>query len=101
MRVIVFLRPTNRYGTKGAYTAFRKLLTSSGFILLQPEVFMASVPTRRAVEHLLTCLQEKAPETGAVCALTLTERQYANINYLVGAPSYQDVLVGSSPSISL
>ena len=39
MRALMFLRPTNKYGTKGEYTSFRKLLTTSGFALLQPRSF--------------------------------------------------------------
>ena len=67
MRIIMFLRPTNRYGTKGEYTAFRKLLLAKGFVLMQPEVFMAVAPTRRAAEQLLTHLQAQSPTTGTVC----------------------------------
>ena len=101
MRILLFLRPTNRYGTKGEYAAFRRLLGSSGFSLLQPEVFLASAPTRRATEHLLRRLREGAPSTGVVCALVLTERQYATMSYLVGEASYQEAVVGASASASL
>jgi CRISPR-associated protein Cas2 len=88
MRIIMFLRPTNRHGTKGAYTAFRKALLSHGFTLLQSEVFLASVCTRRAAEHLVAQMRDVVPETGSICALVLTERQYASMTYLVGGPSY-------------
>lgn len=101
MRVVVLLRPTNRRGTKGEYTAFRKALVAEGFSLLQPEVFMKAVPTRRASEHALRRLEEAAPGTGVVCALTLTERQYSAVRYLTGAPSYQETAVGSRPTVEL
>lgn len=101
MRVLMFLRPTNKYGTKGEYTSFRKLLTSSGFVLLQPEVFLAVVPTHRSAEQLLRCMQDEAPTTGCVCALVLTERQYATMSYLVGEAPYQETAIGSRPNIDL
>lgn len=101
MRVLLFLRPTNRRGTKGEYTTFRKLVTSRGFVLVQPEVFIASVPTRRAAIHLIALLKERAPSTGCICALVLTERQFGGIQYLVGEPSYQEQLVGARTSVSL
>lgn len=101
MRIVMFLRPTNRYGTKGEYTAFRKLLLAKGFVLMQPEVFMAVAPTRRAAEQLLTHLQAQSPTTGTVCALVLTERQYASMRYLVGCPPYQEQSVGSLASVNL
>lgn len=34
------LAPTNKYGTKTAYTELRKFLIKDGYLLLQPEVFM-------------------------------------------------------------
>ena len=101
MRVIMFLRPTNRYGTKGEYTAFRKLLVSSGFALMQPEVFLASAATRRAAEHLLQKMQSAAPSTGSVCALVLTERQYGSMRYLVGEPPYSEAAVGARVNADL
>ncbi len=101
MRVIMFLRPTNLRGTKGAYTTFRKALLSHGFTLVQPEVFLASVRTRRAAEHLVAQMRDVVPETGSVCALVLTERQYASITYLVGGPSYQELAVNQQGNVNL
>ena len=45
-----------------------------------------SSPTRAAVEHLLSCLCVDAPQTGAVCVLTHTERQFAFMRHLMGVP---------------
>ena len=101
MRVIVLLRPTNRHGTKGEYTRFRKLLAANGFVLVQPEVFLCAVPTRRSARVLLDKISAEAPATGSICALVLTERQFGSIEYLVGGPSYQEQTIGSSASISL
>ena len=101
MRVLMFLRSTNKYGTKGEYTSFRKLLSSSGFVLLQPEVFLAVAPTRRAVQQLLARMSEAAPSTGCICALVLTERQYATMQYLVGEAPYQEAAIGSRASVDL
>lgn len=86
MRTIVMLRPTNKRGTKGTYTQFRKRLVAGGFVMLQPEVFMRVSPTRIAATHLERRLAEDVPDTGAICMLTLTERQYASMAYLTGKP---------------
>ena len=40
MRILIMLNPTNRYGTKAAYTELRKFLIKDGYIKLQSEVFM-------------------------------------------------------------
>lgn len=101
MRIIVMLRPTNKRGTKMPYTAFRKRLVSEGFTLLQPEVFMRISPTRAAAEQIVRRLLPGVPATGAVCVLTLTERQYASIRYLAGGPGAQEVLVGARVQVEL
>ena len=101
MRTLVFLRPTNKRGTKMAYTAFRKRLASEGFTLLQPEVFMRISPTRAAANHLLGRIACDVPKTGSICALVLTERQYASIRYLVGSSGAQETLVGARVQVEL
>ena len=101
MRVLMFLRPTNRHGTKGGYTSFRKALVSRGFVLLQPEVFLASARSRRAAEHLVAQMRTAAPPTGTVCALVLAECQYASMTYLVGGPSYQELAAGEWGNVNL
>lgn len=40
MRILVLLNPTNKKGTKAAYTELRKFLIKDGYVLLQSEVFM-------------------------------------------------------------
>ncbi len=53
MRIIVMLKPTNKRGTKTAYTKFREYLRKDGYVLMQPEVYMRAVTSRRAVaSHL-------------------------------------------------
>ncbi len=51
MRIIVLLNPTNKRGTKTAYTAYRNYLSSLGFLPLQPEVYTRYLPTRKAAER--------------------------------------------------
>lgn len=52
MRILVMLNPTNRYGTKGAYTELRKFLLCDGYIKLQNEVFMRVEDTKKGcVKH--------------------------------------------------
>ena len=47
MRILVLLNPTNRYGTKTAYTELRKFLISDGYLKLQPDVFMRVEDTKK------------------------------------------------------
>ena len=53
MRILVLLNPTNKRGTKAAYTDLRKFLVKDGYILLQSEVFMRITNSRKGAEKHL------------------------------------------------
>ena len=101
MRIIVFLNPTNKRGTKTAYTKLRKFLFSDGYIMLQPEVFMRIGTSRKGIEKHLRRIQDYNPGTGVIRILKLTEKQYSNIFYLTGEPDYQEKRVGNNCCIML
>ena len=50
MRILVILNPTNRYGTKTAYTELRKFLLSDGYFKIQPDVFMRVEDTKKSCQ---------------------------------------------------
>ena len=74
MRILVFLHPTNKRGTKAAYTKLRKFLFADGYLMLQPEVFMRIGTNRKGIEKHLRRIQEYNPGTGVIRILKLTER---------------------------
>ena len=101
MRLIVFLKPTNKRGSKTAYTKFRKFLEKDGYVLLQPEVFMLTVTSRNAAKSRIAQLGAMAPSTGQIRILPLTEKQYAQMSYLVGEADAQERIVGSHALVDL
>lgn len=101
MRVVVMLRPTNRRGTRGEYTAYRKRLESYGFVLLQPEVYIRAVPSRKVAIRCVRALEEGVPSTGAVCVFCMTEKQYGDVRYLVGERSFEETRVGMNVMVEL
>ncbi len=52
MRILVMLNPTNKYGTKGAYTELRKFLMTDGYLKLQNEVFMRVEDTKKVASSI-------------------------------------------------
>ncbi|WP_413568372.1 CRISPR-associated endonuclease Cas2 [Absicoccus porci] len=54
MRVIVMLKPTNKYGTKMEYSKFRKYLSQEGFLLVQSEVYIKTVSSRKLANRQIT-----------------------------------------------
>ncbi len=101
MRIIVLLNPTNKRGTKTAYTAYRSHLLSLGFLPLQPEVYTRYLPTRKAAERLFPKLYKKCPSTGAIIAGILTEKQYSSFSYLTGDIPLQEREIGNNHVIIL
>ena len=51
MRILVMLNPTNRHGTKMAYTELRKFLINDCYLKLQPDVFMVVEDTKKIVQN--------------------------------------------------
>lgn len=84
-----------------AYTRLRKFLLSDGYERIAPEVFMRIVTGRKGSEKHLRRLREYNPETGTIRVLRLTEKQYANIQYLTGGPSEQEIVIGINCHIAL
>ena len=90
MRILAILTPTDKWGTKTAYTNLRKFLIKYGYHRIAPEVFMRITTNRKTAQKHFDRLKEYAPATGEVRILRLTEKQYANITYLTGCPDEQE-----------
>lgn len=95
------LNPTNKYGTKGAYTKLRKFLVSDGYIMLQPEVFMRITTNRKAAAKHIRRLEEYNPKSGQIRILKLTEKQFENVIMLTGEENRQEKEVGNKCHIIL
>ena len=93
------LNPTNKRGTKAAYTAFRKFLISDGYVLIGAELYMRVVTNRRSADTHLRRMQKKHPDTGIIRVLRLTEKQYASILNLTGTEDLQESIVGANEII--
>ena len=101
MRILVLLDPTNKRGTKGAYTDLRNFLYSDGYIRIGTELFMRVASSRKTAEKHLRRLECHDPGTGTVRVIRMTEKQYSGIWYLTGSPDLQEELVGRNGHIML
>ena len=99
MRILVLLDPTNKRGTKMAYTELRKFLYSDGYLRIGTELFMRITPSRKTAEKHIRRLKEKDPKTGVVRVIKMTEKQYDNIWYLTGGHDRQEDVVGKNGHI--
>jgi len=85
MRTIVFFDlPSISVKDKRNYLRFRKFLLNEGFIMLQESVYSKLVLNSQQVELLIKRIQKKSPPKGLVQVLKVTERQYAQMEYIIG-----------------
>ncbi len=101
MRILVMLNPTNRHGTKMAYTELRKFLINDGYLKLQPDVFMRVEDTKKNCTKHQNRIQFYLPPTGEVRMLILTEKQFENCLLCQEKPDLQEKFVGAKDIVTL
>lgn len=101
MRVIVFFDlPVTTPAGRRAYTQFRKFLVKNGFIMMQESVYSKIAVNQLAANAIITRVRANCPGAGLVQVLTITEKQYASIEMIVG-DSKSDVLDSSERMVVL
>ena len=85
MRVLVFFDlPVTTGEERRAYTKFRKFLIKDGFLMLQESVYCKLALNGTAVKAIVDNVHKNKPEEGLVQLLTVTEKQYAKMDLIVG-----------------
>lgn len=94
MRLLVFFDlPVTKPNLLKEYTTFRKFLINEGFIMMQESVYTKLLLNATNLESLYAKIDKNKPSSGIVQLLKITEKQYADIKYLVGKK--QDTIVES------
>lgn len=85
MRVLVFFDlPTETPEDRRHYRQFRKLLMRNGFLMMQESVYCRLVPSSSAESTAMEAVRKNKPPKGLVQMLSITEKQFARMEYLVG-----------------
>ena len=85
LRMLVFFDlPTETKQDRREYVRFRKFLIKNGFLMMQESVYCKLLLHATAQQLLLAQLRKNKPPCGLVQILTVTERQFVRIEYLVG-----------------
>ena len=86
MRILVFFDlPVQTAAERRAYGQFRKYLVKSGYMMLQESVYCKLSPNQTAVEAQVEALRKNKPPAGIVEVLTITEKQFARMEMIVGS----------------
>ena len=85
MRVMVmFDLPTETSMNRRHYRWFRKFLISEGFIMMQESIYTKICLNMHAVRKVELKVRKNCPPKGLVQIISITERQFAGMQMLVG-----------------
>ena len=86
MRLMVFFDlPTETAKDRRNYTLFRKLLIKEGFIMMQESIYAKLGLNTSVIESVKQKLEREKPPHGLVQMLTITEKQFASMETIVGS----------------
>ncbi|HIT11546.1 MAG TPA: CRISPR-associated endonuclease Cas2 [Candidatus Pelethosoma merdigallinarum] len=85
MRTMVFFDLPNVYlRDKKNYIKFRKYLINEGFIMMQESVYSKIALNSQQSGLLINRIRKNAPKKGIIQVMTITEKQYSQIEYIIG-----------------
>ena len=96
----MFDLPVQTAKNRKDYQNFRKYLIKSGFIMMQESVYCKLVSNVTAAEAVIDNIHKNRPSEGLVQVLKVTEKQYANMVYIVGE-NKQEIINSSERLIIL
>lgn len=86
MRVIImFDLPTETPEHQKAYRDFRKGIMKNGFFMMQESIYCKMVLNESAKNNTILAIRRIKPAQGLVQILTVTEKQFQKMEYLVGS----------------
>lgn len=85
MRTIIFFDlPNVYYNDKKNYILFRRFLINEGFLMLQESVYSKIILNSIQADLLFEKVKKNAPKKGVIQLMTITEKQYSSIKYIIG-----------------
>lgn len=91
MRIIVFFDlPVVKKTERKIYAQFRRFLLNDGYDMIQFSVYSRLCNGTDMTNKHLKRLDSMLPSKGSVRCLTVTEKQYADMKFLVGKPSVKE-----------
>ena len=92
MRILLFFDlPVTTSSDRHEYHAFHRYLIKSGFMMLQESVYCKLALNTSAVQAVIANLYKNKPPEGLIQVLTITEKQYSRMEYILG--EYQSEII--------
>ncbi len=94
MRILLFFDlPVLTSQNRHEYNIFHKYLIKNGFMMLQESVYCKLALNASAVQAIVANLYKNKPPEGLVQVLSVTEKQYSRMEYILG--EHQSEIVDS------
>ena len=85
MRIMVFFDlPTLTSENRSNYSKFRKFLLKNGFLMMQESVYCKLALNATAANAIVQSVKNNKPPEGLVQMMTVTEKQFAKMEWIVG-----------------
>lgn len=85
MRLILFFDlPVEKETQKRAYRQFIKLLKKNGFYMLQKSIYVKMGIDAQAIDLTINKIKKDVPKDGSIMVLSITEKQFSNIEIILG-----------------
>jgi len=97
----MFDLPVDTPNEKRQYRIFRKELLRNGFTMLQYSIYCRAIPNRSAGKKYENAIKRFLPVQGEVRLMAVSEKQYNDMQVLVGSRSKQEALVGNKELVSI
>ncbi len=86
MRIIVFFDlPVETAANRLEYTRFRRFLIKNGFVMMQESVYSKIVLNNSAANAIRDKVRKNKAKDGLIQVLSVTEKQYNNIELIIGS----------------
>ncbi len=86
MRILImFDLPTETAEDRKSYRDFRKGIMRNGFFMMQESVYCKMVLNESAKNNAIAAVRKIRPDKGLVQILSVTEKQFQKMEFLVGS----------------
>lgn len=99
--MVLYDLPVVTKANRKRYQQFHSFLIKDGYVMMQFSVYTRIANGLDGVRKHLDRLRAHLPAKGSVRVMAVTEKQYASMVLLVGAPTHQEETVGAQLQICL
>lgn len=85
MRLMLFFDlPVEKASERREYRQFVKLLKKNGFFMLQKSIYVKMGIDAQVIDLTIKKIKKEVPKEGNIMVLTITEKQFSNIEIILG-----------------